>query len=142
MPPSSRHRPQRRPGRGLVALLVFALLGLQALGQAHRALHGQRDVPAIGLAQAAGLALVQVSAEPATPQAPAAQEDRGPFGHDRQTQECRLYDQLLLADLAFAGPAAAHAPPAAGASEPPLAAAPAGVARFAYRARAPPAIPA
>lgn len=140
MPPSFRHHPQRRPGRGLVALLVFALLGLQALGQAHRALHGQRDVPAIGLAQAARLALAQVSAEAATTQDRAAQEDRGPFGHDRQTQECRLYDQLLLADLAFAGPAVAHAPPAAGASEHLLAAAPAGATRFAYRARAPPPI--
>ncbi len=78
-----------RVDRRLAALLLVALLWAQALGLAHRSTHGLAPV-------AHGAQAVEQ-----------AHAGDGPFGHDqRQTAECRLFDQLALGEpLASAGEA-------------------------------------
>ena len=114
---SARH-PTHRPhvGRGLAALLAFALLWAQALGLAHRVLH----MPGASLAVASA----------------AGHDDA--LRHAPQSAECRLFDQLAAAD-ALGGKVlvvVAALPPAALQAAPP--ALKAGPAPLGYSARAPP----
>jgi len=73
--------------RVLFWLLALALLLAQGLGQVHRSLHGP-----VLLARAAQ-ALAATDAPPV-----AVARDADAFGHLSDT-DCRLYDQLLHADL-------------------------------------------
>ncbi|WP_428422564.1 hypothetical protein [Methylibium sp.] len=118
------------PGPWLGAVLCVALLWAQALGLAHRSLHGPQPG---GAAFVHRVAAAQGGA-PGSPQ----HGLEALFGHDRGTPSCQLYDQLALGDFAVGGgiDAAPVLPPRSVAVLPP--AVPRGTARLAYRARAPP----
>ncbi|WP_428417458.1 hypothetical protein [Methylibium sp.] len=109
-------------------LLCAALLWAQALGLAHRSVHGgvSGTVVAIAAPQAHG----GTSA--------AAHGIEALFGHERGTPACHLYDQLSLGDAVSSGsvdavPALSPCHLAA-----PVPTPPSGAVRLAYRARAPP----
>ena len=115
--PHRRSRP-RRTSAWFAALCVVALLGLQALGLAHKVAH----VPAGPgpAAQAQALAWADTSARAhadehadahaadeghaghAHPTGPDAHRWAGQFGHDPHAESCRLYDQSSLADAGVA----------------------------------------
>lgn len=127
---------KHRPSRWLAALLVLALLYVQALGQAHRALHPQ-------LVAHQGSGLAHGATSPAGPSAiaNAASHARNTlFGHEQHAEECRLFDQLSLGDLTLVAAAAAHALPLADRADAPVLASPGGASRLAYQARGPPPI--
>ena len=115
------------PSRWLGTLLVAALLWAQALGLAHRSLHG--SLPAGGAP-----ALAHPAAAPGAPQLRAD----ALFGHERDGAACRLYDQLALGDLAPLPVVVAAPPPAPCVVVVVPPALPDGAVRTAYRARAPP----
>lgn len=104
------------------ALLTLALLWAQTLGLLHRVQHAP-----LPLASAASLA---------------AQSDDGEagsrWGHDRQSESCKLYDQLALGDAAVPASAAVLALAPDGVDCIETATLPARELRLSYRARAPP----
>lgn len=97
-------RPQAARRRLLLPLLAAALLWLQALGLWHHVVHG-----------AAGHGDLAVAAADA--------HDHAFAGHDEGDPQCRLYDQLAHADLAFGS---ASAVPVLAVRGEPMAATPAG----------------
>lgn len=110
---------RHRPLPAAAALLALALLWAQTLGLLHRVQHAPR---------ATVVAAVQADDGKAA----------GLYAHDRQSESCKLYDQLALGDAAV--PTADAAPLVVGDAPVPADASgrPAGAARHAYRARAPP----
>ncbi len=143
--PLKLHRP--RPSLGWVALLLLALCGAQILGVAHRALHGPQGGAASVLTASL---LAEVAGHPVGHPDPGQEtgshggahaDEPGPFGHSsQQSDECRLFDQLVHGDaLEAAAPAlsAAHVP-TLGAVLP--VARRWGVEPCRYRARGPPTI--
>ncbi|MBA3597816.1 MAG: hypothetical protein H0W40_10635 [Methylibium sp.] len=142
MPPPRSLPLPHRPGRWLAALLVFALLGLQTLGQAHRVLHPQTGAQADDHGQHHGHSHGVVPALPAV--APRHHEAGHGwstlFGHQQQADACQLYDQLSLGDMAFAAVELVTALPLSGAAGARLGMAPNVAIRLAYQARGPPPI--
>jgi hypothetical protein len=152
----------RRPSRWLAALLVFALLGAQALGQAHRLAHprlaaaqsqdvhghghGHAHAHAHALNRAQSLALDSTPAgtsETAHGEAAAAHGPAQPvwnalFGHEEHAGECRLFDQHSLGELAFVALLPALAPAKAEHLRAPAPTSPGQAGWLAYRARGPP----
>lgn len=118
------------PGPWLGAVLCVALLWAQTLGLAHRSAHGPQPR---GAAQAHAIAAAHDGVRGAP-----ARGFEALFGHARDTPACQLYDQLALGDVAVGGgiDAAPVLPPRSIAVPPPVV--PAGTARLAYHARAPP----
>jgi len=119
------------PRLWLGVLLCASLLWAQALGLAHRSVHGA--VPG------SGAALAVVSAQDRVHGGEfAAHGIEALFGHERGTPACHLYDQLSLGDAASAGgvDAVPALPPCHLAA--PVPTPPSGTVRLAYRARAPP----
>ncbi len=125
------------PARPMQAWLLAGLLLLaQGLGLAHRVAH------APGLAQAgmAGSAVAHVHGPARGPdQAPAQASVLAAAGHEADTAECRLIDQLAHADgLCDAAWAHAGAPQATDLATAVAAATPRAGPASAYLARAPP----
>ncbi len=111
-----------RASPATAALLALALLWAQTLGLLHRVQHAP------------------IVVAPASAMASPADDGQavGRWGHDRQSESCKLYDQLALGDAA-AGVAPAVALPHADAVVSSETATPSTRdARLAYRARAPP----
>ena len=150
MPPPLSPLLRYRPGRWLAALLVFALLGLQTLGQAHRALHPQTGALADAHAHDHGRDHrygrgFSHGAVPALPGVAAGHEEAGHdwsalFGHEQQDDACQLFDQLSLGDLALAVAELTTELPLSGAAGVWRGMAPNGAICLAYRARGPPPI--
>lgn len=111
-------------------LLCAALLWAQALGLAHRSVHG--GVPG------AGIAVASPQERAHGGESAAAHGIEALFGHERGTPACHLYDQLSLGDAVSAGgvDAVPALPPCHLAA--PVPTPPSGAVRLAYRARAPP----
>jgi hypothetical protein len=101
-------RPQVSTRRWLLPMMAAALLWLQALGLWHQVVHGHG---------AQGGAAVASASEHDH------HDDHAFAGHDEGDPQCRLFDQLAHADIAFASPAAL---PALAAQGGPGAATPAG----------------
>lgn len=130
MPPS-RLSPPHRPSRWLAQLLVCALLCLQALGQAHRVGHPS---------PVAGHGAHQHQA-PLGGGASAEKAGRGwsaLFGHEQQADDCRLFDQLALGDLAPDAAESCEPPRLVAAGNACIHATPGAVPCLAYQARGPP----
>lgn len=136
-------RPQpRRPSLPLGVLLALALVWLQTLGLAHRVAHAPQAAPAF--AAIVGHAHAHAHHEHGAAEAHDHHHPHGAshwdalFGHGSAAEDCRLFDQLALADLAPEATAA----PALWSGVPGDTTAPAAPraapARLAHRARAPP----
>jgi hypothetical protein len=122
----------RRASPWLSAVLALALVYLQTVGLLHRVAHAPQ-------------ALARVSQTAPHDGATTAQATAGErvwdalFHHPAQGEDCRLFDQLSLAELALDAPALAAPPPAGTVAAWPAAAPRGAAARLAHRARAPPA---
>lgn len=101
-------RPQSSTRRWLLPLMAAALLWLQALGLWHQVVHGHA---------------VHGGATQASASEHDSHDDHAFAGHDEGDPQCRLFDQLAHADIAFAS--ASEAPGLAACSGP-VAAPPAG----------------
>lgn len=122
---------RRRPSPWLGALLAFALLGLQALGLTHRVAHAPAAVPAL----VAGVG-PHHQVEAPDGHDPARWDVL--FGHDSAGEDCRLFDQLALGDLAPEVLDTSAAAPSQACDGRVPAAPRAAFARRAHQARAPP----
>lgn len=117
-------------------LLCASLLWAQALGLAHRSVHG---VAVPGAGAALTVASAQDRAHGGARGAEfAAHGIEALFGHERGTPACHLYDQLSLGDAVSAGGSAdlTALPPCLLSA--PVPTPPSGAVRLAYCARAPP----
>src|SRR5690606_22939700 len=85
-------------------LLAAALLMLQALGLWHRAVHGSAHGPAARVV--ADHAHAEDGHRGHLGHGHDAHEDHAFAGHDEGDPQCRLYDQLAHADIAFGATAA------------------------------------
>lgn len=101
-------RPQTSTRRWLLPMMAAALLWLQALGLWHQVVHGHA---------------VHSGAAPASAGGHDSHDHHAFAGHDEGDPQCRLFDQLAHADIAFA---AANAAPCLTAGDGPVAATPAG----------------
>jgi len=128
--------------RLVAALVVLALLAAQALGLAHRAVHGQAQKPGHGTPAAVAKGVLAPAAfEDARAPAHAAHVQPSAFDtHEPGGPECRLVDQAAHLDVVVAAATAAM-PPRVPRPRPPAAEeeARAGSA-CAYLARGPPAM--